>query len=360
MKKTAYIFIAAAMALASLQATAAEPAKAGEILLEQENVKAEKRMAVVNLSTIYMRQKPDYESALETQELMGTVVEIVGESGYWREIISPQPYRAWATEKCLIEMNEKELKAYEEAPKVMFTGLYGHIYSSPSTQSSTVCDLVGGDIMRLADVKALSNNGKLKGKWIEVLLPSGMNGFVPASQLRPHEGFVSIAQGEGSADSVDAETTEAIIAEAFKLLNTPYLWGGMSAKGVDCSGMIRISFIMNGILLPRNASQQIKCGDRVPMDIDSRFWDEAVREGDKDGLRKEMGVRTKNLERGDLVFFGTPASVSGGKDRITHVGIYLGEGNILHSSHMVRKNSLFPDSEEYYENSWRLLGAIRL
>lgn len=348
MKKTAKILIVAAMALASLQATAAEPAK------------TEKRMAVVNLSTIYMRQQPDYESALETQELMGTVVEIVGESGYWREIVSPQPYRAWTTEKCLTEMNEDELKAYEEAPKVMFTSLYGHIYSSPSTQSCTVCDLVGGDIMRLADGKSLSASGRLKGKWIEVLLPSGMNGFVPASQLKAHDGFVSIAQGEGSTDSIDPETTEAIIAEAFKLLRVPYLWGGMSAKGVDCSGLVRISFIMNGIHLPRNASQQIKCGYRVPMDIDTRFWDESVRDSNREGLGKEMRIRTKNLERGDLIFFGTPASVNGVKDRITHVGIYLGDGNILHSSHMVRKNSLYPDSGEYYENSWRLLGAIRL
>ena len=57
----------------------------------------EKRWAVVELSTVYMRIQPDYESALETQELMGTVVEIVGEKGYWREIVSPQPYKAWAT-----------------------------------------------------------------------------------------------------------------------------------------------------------------------------------------------------------------------------------------------------------------------
>ena len=354
MKKTAYIFIAAAMALASLQATAAEPAKAGEILLEQENVKAEKRMAVVNLSTIYMRQKPDYESALETQELMGTVVEIVGESGYWREIISPQPYRAWSTEKCLIEMNEKELKAYEEAPKVMFTGLYGHIYSSPSTQSSTVCDLVGGDIMRLADVKALSNNGKLKGKWIEVLLPSGMNGFVPASQLRPHEGFVSIAQGEGSADSLDTETTEAIIAEAFKLLNTPYLWGGMSAKGVDCSGMVRISFIMNGILLPRNASQQVFCGMEIEVerpDITGRTQEEV-----KENYDREKALNAiRNLGRGDLVFFGNTETGS-----ITHVGIYLGGGEMIHASHLVRVNSLIPGEENYYENAHRIIRACRL
>ena len=83
----------------------------------------QKRWAVVDLSSVYMRIAPDYESALETQELMGTVVEIVGENGYWREIISPQPYRAWCTEKGIVEMSEKEIEAYMTAPKCIFTGL---------------------------------------------------------------------------------------------------------------------------------------------------------------------------------------------------------------------------------------------
>lgn len=338
----------------------------------------ERRMAVVDLSTIYMRQQPDYESALETQELMGTVVEIVGEKGYWREIVSPQPYKAWATEKGLVEMTQEEIAAYEMAPKVMFTSLYGHIYMEPSYKAATLCDLVGGDILRPARYYADANlqagtdnagSGKarkdntgirLKGSWTEVMLPSGRRGYVPTKELKPHYGFKSIAQGGGNAESIDTETTEAIIAEAQKLLGSPYLWGGMSAKGVDCSGLVRISYIMNGILLPRNASQQINCGDRIEMEIDTAFWDEAVREKDKEALKEEMKKRVSNLEKGDLVFFGTPAAVSGGKDRITHVGIYLGAGNIIHSSHMVRKNSLFPDSNQYYENSWRLLGAIRL
>lgn len=320
----------------------------------------QKRMAVADLSTIYMRQQPDYESALETQELMGTVVEIVSEKGYWREIVSPQPYRAWATEKGLVEMTAEELAAYEAVQKVMFTGLYGHVYTSPSADSQTLCDLVGGDLMRLKSPDSSLRKGRLKGRWTEVILPSGKEGFVPSGQLKPHNGFISIAQGEGSAESVDAETAEAIIAEAEKLLGSPYLWGGMSAKGVDCSGLVRISFLMNGILLPRNASQQINCGDRIPMEIDRSFWDESVRESDREALKKEMEKRIMNLERGDLVFFGTPATTPDGKDRITHVGIYLGNGNIIHSSHMVRRNSLLPDNEEYYENSWRLLGAIRL
>ena len=171
-----------------------------------------------------------------------------------------------------------------------------------------------------------------KGRWTKVMLPSGKTGYVPSKELKEHKGFMSIAMGEGSSETISPETTEAIIAEAEKLVGVPYLWGGMSAKGVDCSGLVRISHIMNGILLPRNASQQIKCGDRVELD---------------------------QLQRGDLVFFGTPATDEKPM-RVTHVGIYLGDGRIIHSSHRVRINSLTPGEADYYENAHRLIAAIRL
>lgn len=287
----------------------------------------EKRMAVVEFSTAYLRLRPDYESPLETQELMGTVVEITAEEGYWREVITPQPYKAWCTDQGLVEMTEEELKAYQEAPKVIYQELYGHIHTKPSAKSPTICDLVGGDVLRMADPSR-----KLKGKWTKVMLPSGKTGYVPSKELKHHNGFVSIAMGEGSAESISPEVTEAIIAQAERLLGVPYLWGGMSAKGVDCSGLVRIAHIMNGILLPRNASQQIKCGDRVDL---------------------------KDLQRGDLVFFGTPATDEKPM-RITHVGIYLGNNRIIHSSHRVRVNSLIPEDSDYYENAHRLVAAIRL
>lgn len=293
-----------------------------------------KRMAVVEFSTSYLRQKPDYESPLETQELMGTVVEIVGEQSYWREVVTPQPYRAWCTDQGLVEMSEEELEAYMEAPKVMFMGLYGHIYKEPSFKAETICDLVGGDIMRLTGAEIGKGKAaiKLRGRWTKVMLPSGRTGYVPTSELKVHEGFTSIAQGEGSADSISDETMEAIIAEAEKLIGVPYLWGGMSAKGTDCSGLVRISCIMNGILLPRNASQQIRCGDRVELD---------------------------DLQRGDLVFFGT-AATDEKPMRVTHVGIYIGNNRIIHSSHRVRINSLIPGDPDYYENAHRLIAAVRL
>lgn len=292
----------------------------------------QKRWAVVELSSIYMRIAPDYESALETQELMGTVVEITDEKGYWREIVSPQPYKAWCTEKGIVEMTEAEIEAYKAAPKCIFTELYGHIYEAPSWKSATVCDLVGGDIMRPV---------RKKGAWTQVMLPSGKTGWVRSSQIDEHSGFMSIAKGEGNADTISEGLMEKIIDEAFKLKGVPYLWGGMTAKGVDCSGLVRLSFLMNGVLLPRNASQIIFCGDEV-------------------ALPGQYGaLNIDNLQRGDLVFFGTPAQ-DGKPQRVTHIGIYLGNGKIIHSSHMVRVNSLNPSESDYYENAHRLIAARRL
>ena len=296
----------------------------------------QKRHAVVALSSIYMRIAPDYESALETQELMGTVVEITGEKGYWREIVSPQPYKAWCTEKGLIEMTAEEIKAYENAPKCIFTGLHGHVYEQPSCKSMSICDLVGGDIMRI-------KGSKTRKGWTQIILPGGQEGWVKSEEIKPHSGFRSIAKGEGDAGSISDKEMEKIISTAFLLKGVPYLWGGMTPKGVDCSGLVRWSYLMNGILLPRNASQMVLCGDPVPVTLP------------KDG--KAAGI--ENLRRGDLVFFGTPATDEK-PQRVTHVGIYIGNDHIIHSSHLVRVNSLIPGDPDYYENANKLIAARRL
>ena len=303
----------------------------------------QKRWAVVDLSAIYMRIAPDYESALETQELMGTIVEVVGEKGYWREIVSPQPYKAWCTEKGIVEMSEEEIERYKLAPKCIFTELYGHVYERPSRKAATLCDLVGGDVMRLdgQDGNDGKKDGSQKGKWTRVLLPSGKCGWVESSQIRAHNGFTSIAKGEGNADSISDALMKEIMAHAFRLKGVPYLWGGMTPKGVDCSGLVRWSYLMNGILLPRNASQMVHCGDQVA--LPGNYGSLCI-----DALRP-----------GDLVFFGTPATPEK-PQRVTHVGIYIGGGRIIHSSHMVRVNSLEPAEPDYYENAHKLIAARRL
>ena len=198
----------------------------------------------------------------------------------------------------------------------------------------------------------------VKGKWAQVMLPSGRTGWVRKEDLRRLEGSIDIKMGDEAEGRVSQEKMEDIIASAQLLLGVPYLWGGMSAKGVDCSGLVRISCIMNGILLPRNASQQIRCGKPVEMNADPAFWNEEARK-DKETFSREMRQRITSLKRGDLVFFGTPATAEKPM-RVTHVGIYLGNGEIIHSSHLVRINSLDPEADNYYENAHRLIGGCRL
>jgi cell wall-associated NlpC family hydrolase len=261
---------------------------------------------------------------------MGTVVEIVGANSYWREIISPQPYKAWVTDMTLVEMSAEELKAYEEAPKYIYTAPYGHVYTTPANNSqSVITDLVGGDVLRVAPKVTDSANPSVEyGEWVEVILPSDQRGWVLSKDVRPLGERTDIRMGASAEGRVTPEQIEGVIRQAYSLRGVPYLWGGMSSKGVDCSGLVRICFLMNDIMLPRNASQQAKCGKEVAL---------------------------KDLQRGDLIFFGNVKTGA-----ITHVGIYLGNDEFIHSSHMVRVNSLNPEAKNYYKNSHRLLRARRL
>ena len=326
------------------------------ISINAQDTEQPKRMAIVQTSTCYMRLHPDYESALETQELMGTVVEIVGEQGYWREIISPQPYKAWVTEKTLVEITAEDLKAYEEAPKLIYTAPYGHVYTTPTDNNpSKITDLVGGDVLRSAQkIKGSTSPSGKHGKWVEIILPSGQRGWVLKKNVRPLNQQTYIRMGDSAEGLVSPELMENVIRQAYSLRGVPYLWGGMSSKGVDCSGLVRICFLMNDILLPRNATQQIRCGREIHV---PRPDTEGVPETEvKEKYNVERAKNAiRNLQRGDLVFFGNTQTKG-----ITHVGIYLGNGEFIHASHLVRVNSLIPGTENYYENAHRLIKACRL
>jgi len=281
-----------------------------------------RRWAVVDISVNYMREAPDYTAELGDQTLMGTVVEIVAEDGYWRQIVSPEPYKAWVNELGLAAMTEDEVNAYISSPKYICTAGYSTVYSEPSPKSAIVSDLVTGCLIR----PVTGSNGKAvrKGKFLACRLPSGRTGWVRRTDV---EDFSSWTASR-------VTTGENIVNSALRFLGVPYMWGGTSIKGVDCSGLALCSYFLNGILLPRNASQQARAG--VPAELDA-------------------------LEPGDLLFFGTQASEDK-PARVNHVGIYIGDGRFIHSSQIVRISSLDPSAPDHYERdplfARRIIGHV--
>ena len=280
---------------------------------------AQGRYALVHVSAANLRAEPDYESPLETQALMGSALEVLDSSGYWLKVHALEPeYTAWVN-----RLQVTRVASTEYTPDLVCTAKYSMIYSEPSAKGPVIGDLVRGDKME----QALTLSGKvlrMKG-FRGVVLPSGQPGWVPCRDVKS---ISSAIPAEPSAS--------AVVAEALSYLGTPYLWGGTTVKGFDCSGLVRQCYLMQGILLPRNASQQLHIGEELPV--------EGVLEGKWDHLRP-----------GDLIFFGNRET-----GRVSHVAIYTGDGHIVHSSMVVRHNSLLEGAPDYYENSWRLLYARRI
>lgn len=293
-------------------------------MLLMGNLLSAQPFAVVEFSVSNLRQKPDYESPLETQELMGTVVEYLDTEGYWMKIKSPQPYEAWATDKGYIKMNRESIEAYEKAPKYICVANVSTVYSDASRDSDPISDLVMGDVLRKVYM-----SGKIyrsKG-FVKVILPSGKRGWVPEEDLMDKDMW----KRQCADNLVAGKTADNIVKLAKRFVGIPYLWGGMSPKGFDCSGLVRLCYLMNGIELPRNASQQVKLGKNVEL---------------------------SDLKPGDLLFFGSVDD--GGNEKVTHVGMYIGKNHFIHSSHVVRINSLIKGDSDCYENVSRLLRARRM
>lgn len=128
-----------------------------------------------------------------------------------------------------------------------------------------------------------------------------------------------------------------IIRTAHTLMGVPYLWAGTSSKGVDCSGFVRTVLFMHDIIIPRDASQQACVGETI--DISPDF---------------------SNLQPGDLIFFGRKATPER-KERVVHVGMYIGNKRFIHSQGDVHISSFDPADELFDEfNLGRLLFATRI
>ena len=295
------------------------------------------RWAVVNVSSNFLRDAPDYEAGNGTQLLMGTVVEVLESDGIWRKVTSPDPYVGWTNDLTLAYMDESEKDEYIASDKWICGVEHSHVYEEPDMRSSIICNLTMGDLLRqtpdttaaVSGVKSWykhfvvpsvtgedPSRGWVKNggiPWIRVMLPDGKYGWVPAHDLRDFNRWAYSRECKG----------ENIVKLAKRFLGVPYMWGGNTANYFDCSGLTKFVYFMNGVLLPRNCSQQVKLGEEVPAIMNA-------------------------MRPGDLVFFGTKAS-EGKPAKASHVGIYIGDGKMIHSSQLVRINSLVKSEPGYYD-----------
>ena len=290
------------------------------VLCAVSSAAAEKSMALISVSVTDMKSAPDYQSETISQALMGTPVEVTGKEGYWYSIVTPEGYEGWTTELNLALVSEERFEQWKSTVRFIVTDYFAVVREAPHDSAQVISDCVMGDIMELGEP------GMYDTPYVPVKLPDDRLGYVPAASVEMLEMWMR---------SVDSPSGEDIVRTARMFLGFPYLWGGLSPKGLDCSGLVRMSYFMNGLILLRDARQQIDTG--VTLDYSD--------------------IKA-NLRAGDLVFFGRPAD--GQRPRsVTHVGIYMEDGMMIHSSLRVRINSLLPGRDDSYTGK-RIVGAVRI
>ncbi len=272
------------------------------IKLLPDNALGTRNWGLVNISVCNIRTNPSHSAEMATQAILGTPVRVIKRSGGWLLIQTPDRYIGWVDDDALVLKDSVGMAAWRSEDRIIYLPLIGAAFS-PDT-SEPVTDLVAGSILKLAEV---TKNGDI------LEIPDGRKLVIPVGDGMDFEQWKNSAGPSPSALSNCAKT----------MMGRPYLWGGTSTKGIDCSGFVKTVYFLNGIILARDASLQFLHG--VFTDPLSGY---------------------EKLKEGDLIFFGRKAD-NEHPAKATHVGFYLGNGEYIHSSGLVRVNSFNPDQKNY-------------
>ena len=289
---------------AQKQAILAEMIKNGngnytdKITVLENSIPAARKWALVKLSIATLRTEPKHSAEIATQGIMGAPVKVLQKCDDWYRVQMADDYIAYVPESSLAFKTEAQMKAWRKAKRYIVTAYDSRLVSQPHGDE-TVSDLVMGNIVEYKTEQ---------GGWLKVATPDGRFGWVDVADV-----------AELSQWSQQGFSAAQIEKTARRMMGSSYLWGGTSTKVTDCSGLSKVSYLSNGIILQRDASQQALTGKIM-----------------------KKGTDWRQYETGDLLFFGNEKT-----GRVTHVGIYLRDGKYIHCSGQVKINSLDPKASDY-------------
>ncbi|MDP4221831.1 MAG: C40 family peptidase [Bacteroidota bacterium] len=253
-----------------------------------------KHWGLVSVSVCNIRLFPSYDAEMVSQALMGTPVKILKKEGDWFNVQTPDMYLGWVDTDAIESKTLKEFSRWKASSRLFYIKKTGDIHAD-QLSARQVSDIIVGCIIELAGES---------GNLYSVVLPDGRKGFINKGDVIPFE----------KLSPETYLTAENLRNSAESFMGIPYLWGGTSSKGFDCSGFVKTVYFLNGMILSRDASQQFLHGTRI-----------------------RRSFYPDSLKTGDLLFFG---SSKNGRPRATHVGMYLGNTEFIHCSGMVKINSL--------------------
>jgi SH3-like domain-containing protein len=266
--------------------------------------------AIVRISVANLRRNPSVSAELVSQTLLGTVLRVLKVENGFYYVQNRDQYLGWISKSSVIRVDAEAVKEWEKGPRVVVSAVYGVVRMERQNDAEILVDLVPGVVLQKVDQK---------GKWTRVRLPNEHEGYIKTDAVME----------ETELGKIQA-TGDRLVAVARGYLGIPYLWGGTSAKGFDCSGFVQTVYRMNNRELPRDANQMVKVGEPV-----------------------EFGDNYQNLRKGDLLFFGPSP------ERITHVALYLGDRLFIHSAAWVHINSLDPEHPLFNEYRYSTIRTAR-
>lgn len=277
-----------------------------EIVVLPDSTVGENTFGLVNLSAANLRVSPKHSAELVTQALLGTPVKILKKENGWYFVQTPDNYISWIDPSGIFPVSEIRLNNWHKSKRIIFNQDFGLVYESEKLENP-VSDVTLGNILE-----------ELERTWrtVKVKFPNGRIGFVESKDWINFDEFKKSSQ----------PNPEPVILLANKFIGRPYLWGGTSCKAMDCSGFVKTVYFMNGIILARDASLQIRHGESI-----------------------ETTNGFEQLNQGDLLFFGRKEN-EGQSEKVTHVALSLGGTEYIHASGLVKLNSFNTESKIYSEH----------